>query len=1766
MAEDFDIGPLTWVKDEIDQALKSVLENLATVSANPDDVASLKFSQTHLYQVSGALDMVGLEGCKRFCAEIEKLTGKLEKKSIAASPEILETLNSAINTLSSYLQELLNGSPDMPLRLFPALQSLAMVQGETLEESELFFPDTTLRAPKDLPSRQLDESALPAYVAEQRNHFQKSLLSWLKDASAEGLDNMRSAIENVQQVQSQAVHKTLWWVVSAFTDTLSQNEIAQNASVKRLCRRLDQQLKSLSDGSTRASSNLLRDALYFVALSAPGTERIAKVKNIFELDHLLPTVGGQMQAVGEMTEAKTQALEQLKSVWQALKDSWADVSEGKPNALDNFLHLLSNIIEPSQTLNNSVLTQLFGSIHELATALDLDASRITETALIEVASALTLLEDALQNYGRQGAEAMQRLATQSQRLQDLMGGGPMADMSGSPMSDQLDSSVLLAVTQQVKDALKLVEQALDTYFRNPTERQVLQSVDKPLQQVAAAFDMLDMPVPTAISKASLTFVEHFADETREPDASLFELVAESLSMLGFYVEELPRARPESYIALEAALVRLEQGLEKLQLPVDIAIAETAPVVEIELLETSALETEQIIALEPAVLPPAEPPVAPVVRKVPTASVSVQTVKIEPRPQPVIIEPLAEEKTLDRAFDPELLDIYLTETEEVLANVAQNLQALRLNATDNEALVEVRRGFHTLKGSGRTVGLVALGEVAWSVEKLMNLIMESNAVPTQAQLNYIEQTSAAFAGWAAVLREAGEVELLPQQWQQQAARLESDGAAQQPVVAPQEVLIGGTRKMSRALFNIFMNEAEQHMKTLKQGLAALSVDSPSQPTEASRRAAHTLSSNAGAAGFKPINDLARGLEHWQDTHQGYWTADAIALLEKVLAALTAMLSAAGQMQQPEDASDLVASLQQATLNASLVTPANAEPSNTSAPALESAEAAMAPAEISFDGLLDDRLPSTDDSTLAEAAGAEAMAMSFDLPELDMAQESAATEPTAMAEKAPVIEPAAVEVPAAKAPAAKKATKAQDAAAAAVDQELLTMFVEEARELVPQVGNELRSWRANPQELEHSDTLQRALHTLKGSARMAGQSALGDTVHNMEDLVMRALKNKVSALDFDDMFVDLDRIGALLEEATGAGPAGRTAAPADADADAKGAVPARSADRRAQYLRLRADVLDRLINEAGEISIARSRMDREMQGFKTFSLDLTESVFRLRNHLRELEIEAESQLQSRLTALQETNETFDPLEFDRFTRLQELTRMLAESVNDVATIQHGLLMNLDETESALQQQNRMNRELQHGLMNVRMVPFSLISERLQRIVRQTARELDKRVEMTIDGEGVEIDRSVLDKIGAPLEHLLRNAVAHGMETPAERKKLGKPEVGSVTLKVRQESDEIVLTVTDDGAGINLQRVREKAIEKSLFAVDQEISEQALLSVIFEPGFSTAAVVSQIAGRGVGLDVVRSDITALAGRIDVNNAMGQGAVFSIFLPVTLSVVQVVMIRAGHRVFALPSVMVEQVQKLKPKVLAAGYEKHSISWSEREYPLHYLSKLIGESDHAPEEQIYTPLLLLRSGTFRIALHVDEIITNQEVVMKAIGPQLARVPGIIGATVMGDGNIVLLINPVQLANREGLAAGSVKVTSAAPVVVDTRKVVMIVDDSLTMRKVLGRLLEREGYLVITAKDGMDALQKLQEVTPHIILTDIEMPRMDGFGFARNVRDDKRTANIPMVIISSRTAEKHRSLANELGINAFLGKPVQDDELIAEITLQLGSSVPMVAA
>lgn len=1698
MPEAFDTGPLSWVKDEIDQSLKKVQTSFAEVNENPSEFASLRFTIAHLYQVSGALDMVGLEGCKRYCTEIEKLTNKLEKQLIPVSQPIMVQLIHAVDVLSQYLQDLLNGLPDVPTRLYASLKPLVEAQGEVLEESELFFPDTDNSAPKDLPTNPIAESAIPIFVSDQRVYFQKSLLDWLLTKNADALSNMREALSKVQQVQNKSVHKTLWWAATAFTDALAQEKVSASAKAKKLCSKLDRQLHNMALGESKVPTQLLRDLLYYVAISDRSSDTIANVKDVFELDDVLPRHGATAEEGATSASAERATLAQLNADLPSLKDLWSGISvrDVDANSADiaAFVNKLEHIISTvQQNIGNRHVVNLFNTIHATVQTLQADKAKFDEVSLIEVAASLNLLEHSCDHYQQLDAETHQKINTQTARLQSIVDGVQLVSAADAFASSKLDTGLVYAVAKQIIEALSLSEKALDTFFRHPADTSVLDGASKPLQEVAAAFDMLEMPVPKSIAHLSLAFVDHFKGLQPQPQSSdadnaSFELVAESLSMLGLYTEELPNVRVESERALSDALNRLESGAHAHGLAVTAEISELAQ-----------FERPTAIAKADANAD-----------TVPTFAIS----------KPV--EPILDEVT-DQALDAELQDIFLTEAEEVLGVLAQNLQALRVNATDSEALAEVRRAYHTLKGSGRTIGLVGMGEVAWAVENLLNLVIEHKTFPTAAILAFVEKVSAEFAGWVAELHQNQKVTLNPGPFQTQAAQLlaefEHDLAVAKPKPQKEEVLIGGTRKLSRAFFNIFLGEAQQHLQDLVEAHQALVVDSIDLPTAESCRAAHTLGSNALTAGFKPIGDLARALEHWLDEHNSTWTAQHIALYGNVVKALADGLEKAKALKNPKSTRSLIIALgaSTATMQAAATLQAAADVLEVQK-AEKSARKSKGKAnktKVASDA--EQALPVVDVTTV-----------------MPLAQDELSAESILAAEQA----------------AQAQAQLRKDAG---VNQELLALFVEEARELVPQVGKDLRGWRSSPQELEYSDSMQRALHTLKGSARMAGQAAIGDSVHGMEDRVMRALRHQVTSDDFDEMFAEFDRIGYMLEDIIGGS---KTDAP-NAEPAVKAVAPKRQAERKTQFLRMRADVLDRLINEAGEVSIMRSRMDREMQNFKQSSTDLTDSISRLRTYLRELEIEAETQLQSRMSLLQEANETFDPLEFDRFTRLQELTRMMAESVNDVATIQHGLLLNLDQTDAALQQQNRMNRELQQGLMGVRMLPFATITERLQRIVRQTARELDKRVEMTIEGESIELDRGVLDKMGAPLEHLLRNAVAHGLESAEERAKLGKPEVGHIKLKVSLENDEITLVITDDGAGVNLAKVKQKAIEKGMFTPDQEITDQALMTVIFEPGFSTADTISQIAGRGVGLDAVRSDIATLGGRIDVSNASGLGAMFNIYLPVTLSVAQVVLARAGNKVFAIPSVMVEQVQKLKPNDLTSAYLANQIDWAGREYPLHFLSKLIGDTEHIAQLHSYTPVVLLRSGSYRTALHVDEIIGNQEVVMKPMGTQLAHVPGMIGATVMGDGAIILVINPVLLANREALSVGAIKVSTVAPVVEQLKKIALVVDDSLTMRKVLSRVLEREDFEVVTANDGMDAIQKLQEISPDIILTDIEMPRMDGFEFSRYVRDNQATSKTPLIIISSRTAEKHRNVAAELGVNAFLGKPVQDDELIAQVNALL---------
>ncbi|WP_028456464.1 hybrid sensor histidine kinase/response regulator [Chitinilyticum litopenaei] len=747
---------------------------------------------------------------------------------------------------------------------------------------------------------------------------------------------------------------------------------------------------------------------------------------------------------------------------------------------------------------------------------------------------------------------------------------------------------------------------------------------------------------------------------------------------------------------------------------------------------------------------------------------------------------------------------------------------------------------------------------------------------------------------------------------------------------------------------------------------------------------------------------------------------------------------------------------------------------------------------------------------------------------------------------------------------------------IDEQLLPIFIEEADELLPQLSGQLRALAAPDAPVEEViKGIKRTLHTIKGSARMSGAMRMGEVAHHMESRLIEAGGDIGPAL-LAGLDAEYDLMLSLFDELNGRAAAA-PAAPADDEAAPASAVlqaaVAREAPRQLlaaaegdskTSIRVKSELVDQLVNQAGEVAISRSRIEAEMLALKSSLMDLTENVSRLRTQLRELEIQAESQMQARNRELQDSHGDFDPLEFDRFTRLQEITRFMAESVNDVATVQHNLLKNLDESSAALLAQSRMTKELQQSLMRVRMVPFGSVSDRLYRLTRQAGKETGKKVNLEIKGARVDIDRGVLEKMISPFEHMLRNAIDHGLESPEARLAAGKSEFGEIQLEVRQEGNELVLQLKDDGQGLNLERIRAKGIEKGLIRADQELSQQDICQLIFEPGFSTASQVTQLSGRGIGMDVVKNEISNLGGKIDVSTSAGQGSTFTIHLPLTLAVTQVLLVKAGERLIAIPSVMIEQVQELKQEALQRLYDTREQEWLGHRYRFAYLPRLLGDATTLPEQKRYSTVVLLRSGAERIALHLDELVKNLEVVVKPIGPQLARVPGVVGATVLGTGEIVLIMNPLALlamapqisaAAQQATPQGQAAVAGAAAVdeQLTVAPVVMVVDDSLTVRKITSRLLTREGYQVVTAKDGVDALQQLHDVKPSVMLVDIEMPRMDGFELTRNIRADDGTREIPIIMITSRTADKHKNYAFELGVNVFLGKPYQEDELLGHI-------------
>jgi chemosensory pili system protein ChpA (sensor histidine kinase/response regulator) len=1185
-----------------------------------------------------------------------------------------------------------------------------------------------------------------------------------------------------------------------------------------------------------------------------------------------------------------------------------------------------------------------------------------------------------------------------------------------------------------------------------------------------------------------------------------------------------------------------------------------------------------------------------------------------------------------------------------------------------------------------------------------------------------------------------------------ADADTDEAERYKVVGPLRIQI--------ALFNIFLNEADEQSRRLGVEIAEWQHELQRPASEAAIALAHSLAGNSAAVGYSDLSNLARRLEHGleRSAARGQGQAAEVQLFADVAEEIRRLLHqfaagflkpvspellarldaheaheaqealAAGRSELVEPAAaegdepDAAVSLVDEPLPQDMPPPdevlaEHALPEVAELPGLETAEASVdhvaepAPELVAAEALDDAQAQPVDEGPgLGEGAVAETLPAGEPvLPEEPvLADELVLADdalPVAEVSELPAAQPAdrvdededayatrqaplgAVRFTALDEPAEPTQDRPMAAAPArdavwgdiredlgtddAIDDELIAIFLDEGRELLPALAEAVREWEARPTQEQPAAAAMRVLHTLKGSARLAGAMRLGEMAHRLETAigVVRAqggadaavlgqLLNGVDALaeEFERLQAgptEADAsapLGAVSGEAAPAVPAASAlptltealptvsvvavdapaalatptlpdpfAAPAAdispaeaapgragdtvpgaeaaagidwgrfvraAASQAAGPAGAGAAEALSAVVRVRAPLLERLVTHAGEVGIARARIESDMTQLQGSLKELTDNLDRLRRQLRDLELQAETQMASRMEAARQAHQSFDPLEMDRFTRVQELTRMLAESVGDVGTVQRGIQQTLQSTEDQLAVQARLTRELQDDLLRARMVEFDTLSDRLYRVVRQAAKESGKQVRLNLVGGAIELDRSVLDRMAPAFEHLLRNAVVHGIEAPALRQAVGKDPAGQIEIVLQQAGNEVRIDVRDDGAGLNLARIADRARQLGVLSPDARPTEAELAGLIFQPGFSTADQVTELAGRGVGMDVVRAEVTSLGGRIETASATGRGTAFQLLLPLTTAVTQVVAVACGELQVAVPATLVETVRRVPVDEVEAAYRSGLLRHGDQDLPFFWLGSLLQHGVRGTTEGRTASIVIARSADQRVALHVSQIVGNQEVVVKNLGPQLARLPGLAGMSLLASGETVLIYNPVALATvygadarqrllhwqagqqvedrqPEATAAVVAPVTEAAvPREENRAPLVLVVDDSLTVRRVTQRLLQREGYRVTLARDGLDALEKLADERPAVMLSDIEMPRMDGFDLVRNVRGDARLHDLPVVMITSRIAQKHREHAQELGVDHYLGKPYDEEALLSLVRSYAYPAVP----
>jgi chemosensory pili system protein ChpA (sensor histidine kinase/response regulator) len=1752
------------VAKELAATLNDARASLEAYAERSDQRLLLEKCADQLHSAHGVLRLVEVYGAALLAEEMEHVTRYLLSSDNDQKRQVdgLDALMRAMVQLPTYLERVLSGGRDLALVLLPLLNDLRSVRGSPLlSEGTLLLLNLKSDQPaQPLSQRQGEQSiSVSQWARRLRPRFQIGLLGYIRgERTVQNLEILAKVAEKLEQVATTQPVFQLWWVTGAILEGVRANGLESSATLKRLLGQADRQIKALYElGEARYCEDppvdLLNNLLYYVARASTTTGRIAAVRASFKLTELLP-VDDSIEHERESLSAPSVKL--MRTVAAAIKEDLSKVKDvldifvrrggGRSEELIPQLELLKKI---SDTLGVLGLGELRQKVQEEISELSdivTDGKTPPEESLIKVAGVLLSVEDSLDDQ-------LVRLILP-------------ASTEGFPTDVPADNDVEFrlvseAVLRECIVNLARIKEAVTIAVQKPGDfpPQGLDNVPQLLRGITAGLLMLGKGRAVELMDAIGTQVRKLIEPgAPAPDAVRLERVADAIVSIEYYMETLQSGRTDPWYMLDNAemCIRTLADAAPSRVPnISISSSDAAKTVKLDPTETIALE---------------------------------RTVRAHAATNPLIVVPEPE------PVDPQFVELFIEEAKEEIASIQKSFPQWDQNPMDLESLALMRRSFHTLKGSGRMVGARSIAEFGWSIENLLNRIIDKTLSRTPGMMTLLRSAVAALPQLVEQL-ETGRHNPVPiealmarafayadgREVEQATAVLAPEDRVAAPLAAAESAAPAAAEPppMDPVLHDIYSKETSSHLTEIREYLRKRTGQpAPHDLPESVYRAIHTLSGSSKMAearhGIRITEPLNHVMRKAFDSGHGLsdvglaTLGDAVRALDNVVSHINE--STAFFSEQPS----LLERLR----------------------------------------LIDAEL---DDAIARDAIDTSASAMVPVVP--------AAPAVPAASEPAPIVEQAAAPTA-----APTVATPVEIAAAAPAedfDHEIANIYSEEATELLEAAEISLTAWNHDRKDKERVAELQRQLHTLKGGARMAGISAMGDLSHELETLVLQIDGGSVPADDHAHavMQASLDELSrmrdlvshgnlpggatALIAQIRELGTPGRApavvvrqapatapvAAPPAASATPAAAVPAAAPPpdisssidapetpapvaasedssaslemtsapvlpgreaapvERVEMARVDADLLDTMLNNAGEVSIFRARLDQQVNSIDFNLAELARTVTRLKEQLRGLEMETEAQVLNRHQDVEPRRNDFDPLELDRYSALQQYSRALAETSGDVASIQ-GLLETLTrEAQNLLTQQSRIITELQNSLMRTRMVPFQRHVQRLTRLVRQAANDTGKRAELVVQGAAAELDRQMLERMVAPLEHMLRNAVVHGIENPARRASLGKPDVGRISISLERDGAEVVIVVADDGAGISVKLIREKAIAIGLTEAHAKLTDEEAVQLILEPGFSTAGHVTQSAGRGVGMDVVATEVKKLGGGLFIDTTPGKGSRFTIRLPFTLAISQALIVRVAEEAYALPLATVEGVVRLPRNIVARhlGKEAPPFEYGGQKYRFQQLGTFVGLGPtRLPDADVSISVVLIRAGEHSTALVTDELVGSREIVVKSLGPQISGIRGIAGATILGDGRIVIILDMGSLVRSEWRARPTETVVLDQR---DRRTFALVVDDSITVRRVTQRLLERNGMRVLTAKDGVDAVSLLQENLPDIILLDIEMPRMDGYEVAAHVRNDPRLKDIPIVMITSRVSEKHRARAIELGVDDYLGKPYQESQLLDAI-------------